>query len=143
MTFITDPKVDFTCITDPKLLTHIDTNVLIRYILENIHVCILTKKRCNTLGSFPIRIQHVLTNSENQKNSDSYLILTQYQSVILNIKLRYLMKQCTKSGIKNHFRSSKCDINPPLRKLQGRAYKFSNGEICQNRHFQMLRYTKR
>ena len=40
---------------------------------------------------------------------------------MLNLETGYLMKQCMNSGIKNHFRSSKEDINPPLQKLQDMA----------------------
>ena len=48
-------------------------------------------------------------------------ISTQFQNVMLNLETGYLMKQCMNSGIKNHFRSSKEDINPPLQKLQDMA----------------------
>ena len=57
---------------------------------------------------------------------------TQFQSVMLKLKTGYLMKQCTKSGIKNHLRSSKCDINPPTQKLQDTASQSSQIFKWQN-----------
>jgi len=34
--------------------------------------------------------------------------LVKFHSVMLKLKTGYLIKQCTKSGMKKHFRSSKC-----------------------------------
>jgi len=42
---------------------------------------------------------------------------------VLKLKTGYLMKQCTKSGIKNHFRSSKYNNILPQQKLQDKTIK--------------------
>jgi len=58
--------------------------------------------------------------------------LTQFQSVVLKLKVGYLMKHSMKSGKINHFRSSKYDINPPLQKFQDTATQSSQIFKWQN-----------
>ena len=58
--------------------------------------------------------------------------LTQFQSVVLKLKIRYLKHQCILSGKIIHLRSSKQDINPPLQKFQDTATQSSQIFKWQN-----------
>ena len=63
--------------------------------------------------------------SNTCRNTDvtnvKFQVLTQFRSDKLKLKIEYLMKHCIKSGIKNHFRSSKYDTNSPLQKLRDKT----------------------
>jgi len=56
------------------------------------------------------RIQHVRTHKRNKRYVSIFNTISKCH---VKLKSRYLMKHSTKSGIKNHFSSSKCDINLP------------------------------
>ena len=58
--------------------------------------------------------------------------LTQFQSVVLKLRTRYLKHQCIISGIIIHFRSRKYDISPPLQKFQDTATQSSQIFKWQN-----------
>jgi len=65
------------------------------------------QKQLNYLRKQTKRIQHVHTDVISVMLQFS----AHFQMVMLKLKTGYLKKQCIKSGIKHHFRSTRCDIN--------------------------------